>query len=96
MSPRHKKSRKSMQFSFRVVRQDGGPITGREVLAVLRYFRDRRAEPSGYRIEATAWSRGDSSGGPSSPEEGRRAMLEKFWYILDAGGIKGLRLGRVK
>lgn len=98
MMPRKRKA--SLQFSFRVVRKDGRPITGREVMAALAYFLDNKAEPDLYRIEATDWQRtagrAVSSGSPHSAREAREAMLEHFWYVLKARGLEGLRLGRTR
>lgn len=98
--PRRKKRRASIQFSFRVIRADGRPITGREVVAVLAFFVDQRREPDNYRIEATDWARtvGRSTyeGAPHSAKEAREAMLEHFWYVLKDQGLQRLRLGRVR
>ncbi len=102
--PRRKGSgrrrRASLHFSFRVVRKDGRPITGREVIASLAYFLDNKREPDNYRIEATDWSRtverNTYEGAPHSAREARDAMLEHFWYVLKAQGLNGLRLGRTR
>lgn len=94
--PEKRRRRKSLFFSFRVVRADGGAITQREVLATLRYFVEHKAEPIGYRIEAINWKRGAIEGEAKTPEQGRRAMLEHFWYVLKADGLKGLRIGRAR
>lgn len=95
-----KRRKASLQFSFRVVRRDGQPITGREVMATLAFFMDQKREPNGYRIEATDWSRtvarNTYDGAPHSAKEAREAMLEHFWYVLKAQGLKGLRLGRTR
>lgn len=95
-----------VQFNFRIVRDDGAPITGREVIGVLRFFLDRKREPRGYSIEAINWraARRTRDGGqhwpgwttPDTTDKAREAMLEHFWYIVYHIGIDKLRLGGVK
>lgn len=87
-------------FNFRILRTNGAPVSGLEAAAVLVYFRQHRAEPPGFQIEATSWGRTtakgkDYSGEPGDSEQGREAMLNHFWYILHADGLAGLRLGAV-
>lgn len=86
----------AVSFNFRIVRDDGQPISGREVYAVLRFFLGNRREPDGYRIEAVNWRTRKGGRSPRSAQEGRDAMLDHFWAILKVRGIEGMRAGAVK
>jgi len=86
----------SVTFNFRVLRVDRRPLSGREALAVLRYFVDRQNVPRGYRIEAIQWRRPHRAWRfPASAQKAEAAMLEHFWYILSMHGVASVRMGAV-
>lgn len=86
----------ALSFNFRVLRDDGKKLSGREVLAVLRFFVDHHRAPDGYRIEATSWQRKGKRVRVATSQQERESAMEQFWYLLQARGLSGLRLGAVK
>lgn len=91
----------AVSYNWRVRRADGKRLTALELAAVMAYFEDYRAAPSGYRIEAIDWMNPERSrgrrrrGGPATAHEARAAMTDHFYYVL-RGRLTRVRVGSVK
>lgn len=94
----------AVSYNWRVLRSEGKRLTALELAAVMAYFEDHQAAPSGYRIEAIDWmnpgrgvskGRAKRRGAPTSTRDARDAMTGHFYYVL-RGRLARVRVGSVK